>query len=234
MEEKELTILLPVLNEEKTIKICIDKANKFIKENKINAEVLVADNNSMDNSCNIAKELGARVIHIDKIGYGNAIREGIKNAKGKYVIMGDADDSYNFLELHKFIEKLREGNELVIGNRYKSNMEKGSMKVLHKYIGTPILSYIISKKFDVNIGDCNCGLRGLNKEKINKIGCIAEGMEYATEQIIKARKNNLKMIQIPINFYKDARGKKSHLKPIKDGIRHLKIIIKESRKSVLQ
>ena len=219
-----LTILIPCLNEEKTIGICIKKAKEFIKTKGIEGEILVADNGSIDKSIQIAKELGANIIKVEEKGYGNALIKGGKSAKGKFVIFGDADDSYNFLEIEEFIEKLEQGYDLVIGNRYKGKIQKGAMKKLHRYIGTPLLSFLVRKKYKINIHDINCGLRGYNKEKILKINSQAKGMEYATEMIIKAKENNLKITEIPINFYKDKRNRKSHLRPIRDGIKHLQII----------
>ena len=196
----ELTILIPCLNEEKTIGMCIEKAQRFIRDNEIEGEILIADNGSTDNSIKIAKEHKANVIEVINKGYGSALIEGTKKAKGKYIIMGDADDSYNFLELEEFIKKLEEGYELVIGNRYKGNIEKGAMKITHRYIGTPILSLLVRKKYKIDIQDVNCGLRGYVKEKIIKLNCKASGMEYATEMLIKAQKENLKVVEIPINF----------------------------------
>ena len=143
--------------------------------------------------------------------------------------MGDADDSYNFLELDDFLEKLRDGNDIVIGNRFSKKMEKGAMKWSHKYIGTPLLSYIIRKRFNINIKDINCGLRGGKKESLEKLNCKSDGMEFASEMIIKAQKNNLKIVEVPINFYKDKREGKPHLKTIRDGIRHLNLIRKEAK-----
>ena len=138
--------------------------------------------------------------------------------------MGDADDSYNFLELKEFIKLLREGNDLVIGNRFKGKIEKGAMKFLHRYIGTPFISYLARKKYKILIKVFNCGLRGYVTEKINELNCKAKGMEYATEMIIRAKKANLKIVEVPINFYKDKRNKRSHLRTFKDGIRHLNVI----------
>ena len=224
--DKELTILIPALNEEKTIGICIEKANKVLIENNINGEVLVVDNGSTDGTAQIAKCLGARIVNVKEKGYGNALINGSKQAKGKYTIMGDADDSYNFLEIMSILKKLREGYDFVIGNRFKGRMEKGAMPFSHKYIGTPIISFIGRKKYKVNIGDFNCGLRGYDTKMINNLNCKCNGMEYATEMIIKAKKANLKMIEIPINFYKDGRDKRPHLKTIQDGLRHLKLLLK--------
>lgn len=225
MKQIELSILIPALNEEETIGICIKKAKRFINKNKIEAEILIANNNSTDKTEEIAKDLGARVINVETKGYGAALIEGTKNAKGKYIIMGDADDSYNFLEISDFWQELKNGYDFVIGNRLKGKIEKGAMPFLHRYIGTPILSFLISKKYKTKIGDINCGLRGYNKEKIEKLNCNCTGMEYASEMIIKAVKNNLKIKEISINFYKDKRKRKPHLNTIRDGIRHLKIIL---------
>ena len=221
-----LTILIPAKDEEDTIEIVINKAKKWIENEKINAEILVVNNNSADKTKEVALSLNVRVIDVYKEGYGNALREGIKNSKGKYIIMGDADDSYNFLELDDFFKELQNGNDLVIGNRYH-NIEKGAMKWSHRYIGTPILSFWIRKKYKIQIKDVNCGLRGFNKEKIMDLSLKCEGMEFASEMIIKAKKANLKIKEIPINFHKDKRKEKSksHLNTIRDGFRHLKVIL---------
>lgn len=227
MEEIELSILIPALNEEETIGICIEKAKSFISKNRVEAEILIANNNSTDKTKEIAENLGARVINVETKGYGAALIEGTKEAKGKYIIMGDADDSYNFLEIEAFLKKIRAGYDFVIGNRLKGKIEKRAMPFLHRYIGTPILSFLISKKFKTKIGDINCGLRAYNKEKIENLNCSCTGMEYASEMIIKAVKNNLKIKEIPINFYKDKRKRKPHLNTIRDGIRHMKLILKD-------
>lgn len=220
-----LTILIPCLNEEETIGICIKKAKEEIQKNNLEAEILMVDNGSSDHSIKIAKQEGIQVIEVEEKGYGKALIEGTKEAKGKYVIMGDADDSYNFLEIKDFIQKLEEGYDFVIGNRYQGKIEKGAMKPLHRFIGTPILSYLVRKKYHIHIHDVNCGMRGYNREKVIQMNCKATGMEYATEMIIKAKQHKLKIAEIPINFYKDKRSKKSHLRTLQDGIRHLKIII---------
>ena len=224
-EKIKLTILIPALNEEKTIEIVIKKAQKWIEKNNVEGEILVINNSSTDKTKEIAIKNKAKVIDLDKIGYGNALRTGIKNAKSDYIIMGDADDSYNFLELKDFVKNLEEGYDLVIGNRY-SNMEKGAMKWSHRYIGTPILTKMLNKKYNLNLKDINCGLRGMKKDKILGLDLKSEGMEFASEMIIKAKKANLKIKEIPINFYKDKRNKKSNLNTVRDGISHLKTIIK--------
>lgn len=221
----ELTIIIPALNEEKTIGIVVKKALEWIKEKNVIGEVLVVNNGSIDKTKEIALKKGARVVDFAPYGYGLALRKGIEEARGKYVIMGDADDSYNFLEIDGFWEKLKSGYDIVIGNRYLGKMEKGAMKWTHKYIGTPLFSFMIRKKYKVKIGDINCGLRGGVKEKLLSLNCKSTGMEYASEMIIKASKERLSIYEIPINFYKDKREGKSNLKTISDGLRHLGIIL---------
>lgn len=224
---EELTILIPALNEKKTIEIVIKKAQKWLNDRNIDGEILIANNGSTDNTKEIALKNGARVIDVEQKGYGSALISGIENSKGKYIIFGDADDSYNFLEIDGMYDKLKDGNDIVIGNRYAGKMEKGSMKFSHKFIGTPILSFLIRKKFKLNLNDINCGLRGIKKDAIIKLNCKSSGMEFASEMLIKAAKAKLKIEEIPINFYKDKRNSKPHLKTLQDGVRHLKIILKE-------
>lgn len=220
----ELTVLIPCLNEEETLAICIKKAKEFLKTNKIEGEVLIADNGSTDRSKEIATNLGAKVVNVETRGYGAALINGSEQAKGKYTIIGDADDSYNFLEIAPLLDELKKGYDLVIGNRYKGKMEKGAMKPLHKYIGTPVISFIGRKLYKIQAKDFNCGMRAYVTDKVNQLSCKATGMEYATEMLIKAQKSGLKIKEIPINFYKDKRKSISHLNTIKDGIRHFKTI----------
>lgn len=221
----KVTILIPARNEENTIGNVIEKAQKWLEKNKIQGEIIVANNASTDKTKEFAIKYDVKIIDISNIGYGNALREGIKHADGDYIIMGDADESYNFLEISEFINKLEDGYDLVIGNRYY-RMEKGAMKWTHKYIGTPILTKIVNKKYGLNLKDINCGLRGFKKDKILELGLKSKGMEFASEMIIKAKQANLRITEIPIDFYKDKRNKKSNLKPVKDGIEHLKLILK--------
>lgn len=219
-----LSILIPARNEENTIEIVIKKAQEWMKINNIEGEILVANNNSIDKTKEIALNNHVRAIDVKEIGYGNALREGIKEANGKYIIMGDADDSYNFLELDNFYKLLNKGYDLVIGNRYY-HIEKGAMKWMHRYIGTPLLTKIINKKYKLNLKDINCGLRGFKKEKILELDLKSEGMEFASEMVIKAKQANFKIAETPIKFYKDKRGHKSHLNTVKDGIKHIKMIL---------
>jgi len=222
----ELTILIPCLNEEETIGQVLDEANDFLIQNNIDGEILVADNGSSDNSIEIVKSKGAQVVSISEKGYGSALIGGTKVANGKYIIMGDADFSYNMYELGNVLEKLREGYDLVIGNRLNNNIEKGAMPILHRYVGTPIISTIGNIMYDIGIKDYNCGLRGFDKEKIKNINLCCTGFEYATEMLIKAKKNNLKFSEVDIKFRKDRRNRKPHLKPISDGIRHMRVLFK--------
>ena len=221
----EVTILMPCLNEEKTIEICIDKSLKFLKNNNINGEILIVDNGSEDKSIEKIKNKKARLIKEEFKGYGSALITGIKNAKGKYVIIGDSDDSYDFNNLMPFIIKLRENNDLVIGNRFKGGIEKGAMPFLHK-LGVPFLTFLGNIIYKTNLGDYHCGLRGFNKEKILNLNLECLGMDFASELIIKSKKANYKIVEIPITLKKDGRGRKSHLRTFKDGILHVKCLLR--------
>lgn len=226
----ELTILMPCLNEENTIAACIKQAKQFIKRNNLSAEILIADNGSADNSVKLAKNLGVRVVVIPQKGYGNALRGGIKDSKGKYIIMGDCDMSYDFLNLELFLESLRQENDFVMGNRFKGGIEKGAMPALHKYFGVPLLSYIGRRVYKVKIGDFHCGMRGFNKEAILSLKLKAEGMEFATEMIGAFSKSNFKITEIPTVLKKDLRNGKSHLRSFPDGFRHLVLMLKTAFK----
>lgn len=222
---KELTILMPCLNEEKTIAFCVNEAKKYIEESGIDAEILIADNNSTDRSREIAEEYGARVISVTEKGYGNALIGGIKAAEGKYVIMGDCDMSYDFYHLGGFVEKLREGYGLVMGNRFTGGIEKGAMPFSHRYLGVPVLSLLGKIRFRTSVGDFHCGLRGFDREKALALGLSCGGMEFATEIIGKFSLSGEKIAEIPTPLRKDGRGGPSHLNTIRDGWRHLKYII---------
>lgn len=199
MTEKtfELTILMPCLNEAETLRTCILKAKQFIKENNVNAEILIADNGSTDESVDIAKKENVRITYADEKGYGAALIAGSKAARGKYVIMGDADDSYDFLHLMPFVEKLREGYDLVMGNRFIGGIEKDAMRWLHRYIGNPVLSFIGQLFFNSSIGDFHCGLRGYNRESILSLNLHTTGMEYASEMIVLSQINGLRIAEVP-------------------------------------
>ena len=224
-KEVELTILMPCLNEEETIEICIQKALKFLKKNKVNGEVLIADNGSTDNSVQIAEKLGARVVHVKEKGYGSALIAGTKNAYGEYVIMGDSDDSYDFLHLEEFLKKLRRGYDLVMGNRFAGGIEKGAMPFSHRYIGNPVLSFIGRLFFHSKIRDFHCGLRGYNRKRILALNLNCPGMEYASEMVVKSELNNYKIAEVPTTVKKDGRSHRPHLRTLSDGWRHLNFLL---------
>lgn len=221
----EFSVVIPCLNEEKTLKICIDKARSFFQKNQIEYEILVADNGSNDGSCEIALRSGVRLIHVRRKGYGNALREGIENSLGKYVIMGDADDSYDFSALLPFVKRLRAGYQLVMGNRFKGGICQGAMPWHHQYIGNPVLSTIAKILFPCSIGDFHCGLRGFSREMYMHIHPSSEGMEFASELVINAVLMDAKICEVPVVLYKDGRGRGSHLNSWRDGIRHLNLLI---------
>lgn len=221
----ELTILMPCLNEAETLAICIRKAKKFLSENNIDGEVLISDNGSTDGSQDIAKAEGARVVSTDIKGYGSALINGTKNAYGKYVIMGDADDSYDFLHLMPFVEKLREGYDLVMGDRFAGGIEEGAMPWSHKYIGNPVLSFIGRLFYKSKIRDFHCGLRGYNRESMLNLRLQTTGMEYASEMVVKSELNGLKIAEVPTTLSKDGRSRPPHLRSFRDGWRHLKFLL---------
>ena len=215
---------MPFLNEELTIGKCIKKATKFLEKNKVKGEILIADNGSEDKSVKIAEKLGARVVHVEEKGYGSALISGTKNAYGKYVIMGDSDDSYDFLHLEGFLEKLREGYDLVVGNRFAGGIDKGAMPFLHRYIGNPVLSFIGRLFYKSKIKDFHCGLRGYNRERMLDLNLKCSGMEYASEMIVKSETNHYKIAEVPTTLKKDGRDRKPHLNTFRDGWRHLKFL----------
>lgn len=221
----ELTILMPCLNEAETLAVCIRKARAFLEKNNIDGEVLIADNGSTDGSADIAAAEGARVVHAPVKGYGSALIKGCGEAKGRYVIMGDCDDSYDFSNLMPFLEKLREGEDLVVGNRFAGGIEKGAMPWSHRYIGNPFLSFIGRKRFHSKVKDFHCGLRGYNREAILSLDLQTTGMEYASEMIVKAGLKGLKVTEVPTKLRKDGRSRPPHLRSVRDGFRHLKFLL---------
>lgn len=230
ISDVELTVLMPCLNEEKTLGTCIQKALNCMKRLGVSGEVVIADNGSVDRSCSIAESMGARVVHIDEKGYGAALIGGIKAAKGQYIIMGDSDDSYDFSSLDGFISLLRQGGDLVMGNRFKGGIERGAMPILHKYLGNPVLSFLGRIFCNINIGDFHCGLRGFNRERILSLGLVCSGMEFASEMIVKASTRQLKIVEIPVALSKDGRDRAPHLRSFRDGWRHLRFLLLASPK----
>lgn len=236
MERKnvELSIIMPCLNEHETLEASIQEALKFFKDNPgVKGEVLVADNGSTDGSIEIAEkysEQGVRIAHIPNKGYGNALIGGTKAAYGKYCIMGDPDNSYDFYHLMPFVERLRKGYDLVMGNRFRGGIEKGAMPWSHRYIGTPILSFIGRLFYHNNIGDFNCGLRGYNRERIMDLHLRTTGMEYASEMIVQAALHGYKICEVPTVLRVDGRSSAPHLSTWSDGWRHLRFLLMYSPK----
>ncbi|AWB95893.1 dolichol-P-glucose synthetase [Agromyces badenianii] len=223
--EIELSIVMPCLNEAETLAVCIDKAQGYLQRSGVVGEVLIADNGSTDGSQQIAVDHGARVVGVEEKGYGNALMGGIVAAHGTYVIMGDADDSYDFSKLDPFIERLRAGDELVMGNRFRGGIAPGAMPPLHKYLGNPVLSTVGRVLFRSDIRDFHCGLRGFNRESILGLGLITTGMEFASEVVVKSTLSGLKISEVPTTLDKDGRSRPPHLRSWRDGWRHLRFLM---------
>ena len=228
LEEVDLTILMPCLNEAETLEVCIEKAKRGMEEAGVSGEVLIADNGSTDGSQELAKKLGARVVHVEAKGYGNALRGGIAAAKGKWVIMGDADDSYDFSSIAGFVEKLKEGNDLVMGCRMPrggGTIMPGAMPWKHRWIGNPVLSLIGKIFFKSKVDDFHCGLRGFSRKAIVDLNLKTTGMEFASEMVIRSTIEDLKIAQIPITLHPDGRSRPPHLRSWRDGWRHLRFML---------
>ena len=221
----ELTILMPCLNEAETLEICIQKAQDYLRRSGVVGEVLISDNGSTDGSQALAEALGARVIHAPQKGYGGALLAGIAAAKGRYVIMGDSDDSYDFSNLDPFVAKLREGHDLVMGNRFAGGIEKNAMPPLHRYLGNPVLSFIGRLLYRTPIGDFHCGLRGFSRHAINQLQLNSTGMDFASEMVIKAALFGLKIAEVPTTLSPDGRSRPPHLRSWRDGWLHLKLLL---------
>ncbi len=221
----ELTILMPCLNEAETLGICIEKALGFLRRSGISGEVLIADNGSSDGSQEIAARLGARVTHVPEKGYGAALIAGIAAARGRYVIMGDSDDSYDFSVLDPFIAKLRDGFDLVMGNRFKGGIAPGAMPPLHRYLGNPVLSTIGRIFFASPIRDFHCGLRGFSRDAMAALELRAPGMEFASEMVVKATMRGLRIAEVPTTLSPDGRSRPPHLRSWRDGWRHLRFLL---------
>ncbi len=226
----ELTILMPCLNEAETLAVCIDKAKGFLERSGVKGEVLIADNGSTDGSQAIAEAHGARVEPVPERGYGAALIGGIKAARGRYVIMGDADDSYDFERLEPMVEKLRAGADLVMGNRFKGGIKKGAMPFLHKYLGNPVLSFIGKLFYGIPVGDFHCGLRGFSRQSMLDLRLQMTGMEFASEMVVKSALHRLKIDEVPTVLSPDGRSRPPHLKTWRDGWRHLKFLLLHSPK----
>jgi glycosyltransferase involved in cell wall biosynthesis len=221
----EVSVVIPCLNEAKSIAFCIDKAFAAFKAAGVRGEVVVADNGSTDGSVEIAEEHGARVVHATVRGYGNALRKGIDEARGEFIIMGDADDSYDFTEVPKFVEKWRAGYEFVMGNRFAGGIKPGAMPRSHQLVGNPALTAILNRFFHAGIGDAYCGMRGFTKRIYQSIEPRTTGMEFALELVIKASKMGAKLSEVPITLWPDKRGRAPHLRTLHDGWRSLRFML---------
>ena len=221
----ELSILMPCLNEAETVATCVNKARGFLKRTGIEGEIVVADNGSSDGSPELARKAGARVVHIEKKGYGNALIGGINAAHGRFVIMADSDDSYDFSQLDAFVEGLRAGHTLVIGHRYRGGIRPGAMPLLHRYFGNPLLSFAGRLFFSTGIGDFHCGLRGFDRAAAMQLGLHAPGMEFASEMIVKAKLAGWRIAEVPTVLSPDGRSRAPHLRSWHDGWRHLRLLL---------
>ncbi|OYX19739.1 MAG: dolichol-P-glucose synthetase [Rhodobacterales bacterium 32-66-9] len=221
----ELTILMPCLNEAETLASCIEKAKGFLARTGIRGEVLISDNGSTDGSREIAERHGARVVLAPRRGNGIALSTGIAAARGRFVIMGDSDDSYDFSRLDAFVEALRGGADLVMGNRFRGGIEPGAMPFLHRYLGNPVLSFTGRVLYDAPVGDFQCGLRGFVRDKILGLNLITEQLEFCPEMVMRAALAGLKIVEVPTTLKPDGRSRKPHLRTWHDGWRHLKLLL---------
>lgn len=229
----ELTILMPCLNEAETVAICVRKANGFLQRAGVAGEVLVADNGSTDGSPDLAREAGARVVPVAAKGYGSALMGGIEAARGRFVIMGDADDSYDFSRLDGFLDSLRAGNTMVVGHRFRGGIRPGAMPWLHRYLGNPVLSFLGRLFFSCRIGDFHCGLRGFDRSAALALALRAPGMEFASEMIVKAALARWKIAEVPTVLSPDGRSRPPHLRSWRDGWRHLRFLLMMSPRWLL-
>jgi glycosyltransferase involved in cell wall biosynthesis len=221
----ELSIVLPCLNEAETLAACISKAASFLRQHSVSGEIVIADNGSTDGSQQIAAAHGARVVPVTERGYGAALTGGIRAANGRYVIMADADDSYDLAHLFPFLEKLRAGFDLVMGNRFQGGIKPGAMPPLHRYLGNPVLSGIGRLFFRSPARDFHCGLRGFNKAAIESLDLHTTGMEFASEMVVKASLGGLKIAEVPTTLSPDGRSRPPHLRSWRDGWRHLRFLL---------
>ncbi len=221
----ELTVLMPCLNEAATLDTCIAKARAFLARSGISGEVVIADNGSTDGSQAIARASGARVVEVRARGYGSALLGGIRAARGRFVVMGDSDDSYDFERLEFFIEKLRDGYDLVMGNRFRGHIKRGAMPALHRYVGNPVLTTVGKLLFGSPCGDFHCGLRGVSREAMLRLDLRAPGMEFASEMVVKATLAGLRITEVPTTLSPDGRDRPPHLRSWRDGWRHLRFLL---------
>jgi glycosyltransferase involved in cell wall biosynthesis len=223
--ELEVSIVMPCLNEARTVAACVTKATRGLRSLGVAGEVIVADNGSTDGSRELAASAGARVVPVEARGYGAALMGGIAAANGRYVIMGDADDSYDFEAIAPFLERLRAGDDLVMGNRFSGGIDKGAMPRLHRHLGNPVLSFVARLFFGGDVGDFHSGMRAFRVDAIRNLDLRTTGMEFASEMAVKAHLRHLKVSEVPIRLYPDKRGRPPHLRTWRDGWRHLRFLL---------
>lgn len=221
----EVSVVMPCLNEAETLPACINKALTAFKQGELKGEIVIADNGSTDGSQALAESMGARVVHVERKGYGNALRGGFEAAKGEFIVMGDADDSYDFLEIPRFVETLRKGYDMVLGARLKGKIMPGAMPFLNRYVGNPFLSGLLNILFKTGISDAHCGLRAFRRSRLEDLKLESPGMELASEMVVKAALANMKLTEFPITLHKAGRNREPHLRPFQDGWRHLKFLL---------
>jgi glycosyltransferase involved in cell wall biosynthesis len=224
-EPLELSIVMPCLNEAETLEICVRKARSYLEDRGIKGEVIIADNGSSDGSQDLATRCGARVVHVASRGYGAALLGGIQAARGKFIIMGDADDSYDFTALDPFMKELHAGYDLVMGNRFRGGIEPNAMPALHRYLGNPVLTSIGRILFGSPSGDFHCGLRGFRRDPVLALALTSSGMEFASEMVVKATLRNLRIAEVPTTLSPDGRSRPPHLRSWRDGWRHLRFLL---------
>jgi glycosyltransferase involved in cell wall biosynthesis len=220
-----VSAVMPCLNEERTVGICVEKAFRAFDELGIVGEVIVADNGSTDGSVALASTLRAHVVHAPQRGYGAALLAGIEAARGEYVVIADSDDSYDWLDLRPFVEALRAGNDLVVGNRFVGGIDPGAMPRLHRYVGNPVLSWLARTVHGAPLGDFHCGMRAFRRDALARMNMRSSGMEFATEMIVNSSRAGLQIAEVPTRLRRDGRGRPPHLRPFRDGWRHLRFIL---------
>jgi glycosyltransferase involved in cell wall biosynthesis len=221
----ELSIVLPCLNEAETLEVCLRKARKSLDDLGVAGEIIVADNGSTDGSQEIARSCGARVVDVPRRGYGAALAAGFAAAEGTYVLMADADDSYALDDIGGFLQSLRDGNELVMGNRFQGGIEKGAMPFLHRWLGNPLLSRVGRLFFRIPVGDFHCGIRAFRRDRILALGLRTSGMEFASEMVVRASLAHVRMAEVPTTLRPDGRSRAPHLRTWRDGWRHLRFLL---------
>ena len=216
---------MPCLNEAGTLPHCIARAQAALQQLATRAEIVVADNGSSDGSAELGARLGARVVHVVERGYGSTLRGAIEASRGRYVVMGDSDASYDFGDVPLFVQKLREGQDVVIGNRFRGGIRPGAMPWPHQYIGNPVLSGLGRVLFGSRVGDFHCGMRALTRVAYDRLRLGSTGMEFATEMVARSEQLGLRVAEVPVTLHPDGRGRRSHLRPVRDGLRHLRLML---------